>query len=186
MTADDLIRIARLSYANPRAGARAILCQNLPHAARWQALILLAVILTLIGAMGEWAMPATDMPVPQFNYFGVAVVHAVLLAVPAGLIHIIGDRTGSNAGFMDALVIVLWLQTLLLPLQLTATLALAIGPTLAQAIILMFAGVTFWLLTNFVTELHGYRSRLNVFLGILTVSIVLALLMLPFLDPNFG
>jgi hypothetical protein len=187
MTGGDLQRLAVISVISPKTGARVLLDLGLPNPVRWLALSLLAVLLTLIGAGGELlAAPPESGDAVSPGYLGVAVIHAVLLILPAALIHVIGERTGGQATFPDAVLIVVWLQFLLLPVQVAATLAQALIPSLSGAVLMTLAVATFWLLTNFVAELHGYRSRLNVFLGILTVSVVFTIFLLPFLDPSFS
>ena len=187
MTTGDIQRMAALSVISPKDGARLLLDLRLPQPVRWLGLGLMAVLLTLIGAGGEWLSgPSEGGPAVAHNYFAFAVIHVVLLVLPAALIHVIGERTGGQAGFPDAVLIVVWLQFLLLPLQAVVTLLEALAPGLTQPGLILMAAATFWLLTNFVAELHGYRSRLNVFLGILTVAIVFAIFLLPFLDPSFS
>jgi hypothetical protein len=187
MTLGDLIQLVRLSYRAPRAGARALIDMNLPHSVVWQALVLMAIVLTLLGSFGtQISGSPTGEAAPDANLFGMAVVHLVLLVTPAALVHVIGERTGGKARFADAMLLLLWLQFLILPIQIAATIMQAQGSGLTGGILLVYVVVTFWLMTNFVTELHGYRSRLHVFLGILAVSVVLGLLLLPFLDPAFA
>ncbi len=187
MTQAEFRQLMMLSYVAPRAAARYWIDQRLPLVLICQALLLMAVVLTLIGGL-EHAM-AQDQPPPQLaggNQFSVVLVHAVLLLVPAALIHVIGERSRSTARFADAILMIVWLQFVLLPIQIAATLTLGAGSGLTDAILFVYVAVTFWLLTHFVTELHGYKSRMNVFLGILTVSIVLGLMLIPFIDPSFA
>ncbi len=185
MTLTYLRMLAVLSVVDPKAAIRMLLDLRLPDRACWYALALMPVLLTLISAVVEMMISSAPAPRPV-NYFGMTVIHFVLIIVPAGLIHVIGERTGTTATFADALLTMLWLEFVLLPLQVIVLLLKAFSPELAAAALFCFAGLSIWLLTNFIAELHGYRSRLNVFLGIMTASLVMSLLVLPFMDPNFG
>ncbi len=187
MSLDSLRAIVSLSYSNPRLAARFWIDQQLSFLIVAQMLLLMAVILTLVGAVEHMVAdvdPATL--VAGGNLFSVVMIHTVLMVIPGALIHVIGDRTGSTARFADSLMMVVWLQVVVLPIQIAATLSLALGGALTSTILFAYVAVTFWILTHFVTELHGYKSRLNVFLGIMTVSIVLGVLLIPFFDPSFA
>jgi hypothetical protein len=187
MTQAEFIRMILLSYSVPRAGSRALISLRLPLPLVAQTLVLMAILLTLIGALEQAFAPTEAVPqIADGNLLVVVVIHTILLLVPAALIHVIGDRTGSTSRFADALLLVLWAQFLVLPFQLLATLTLGLGSNLTDVVLFIYVAVTFWLLTHFVTELHGYTSRLNVFLGIVAVSIVLGLMLIPFIDPSFA
>lgn len=187
MTLDVFRAIFALSYTDPRKAAQYWIGQQLSFLTAVQMLLLMAIILTLVGAIEQMV---TDIDpaslVAGGNRFSVMLIHSVLIAVPGALIHVIGDRTGSTARFADSLMMVVWLQVVVLPIQFAATLSLALGGAFTSTILFTYVAVTFWILTHFITELHGYKSRLNVFLGIMTVSIVLGLLLIPFLDPSFA
>jgi hypothetical protein len=186
MTLNDVSRLLGVSLLMPRVGVRLLLELQVPHVATWLGLGLMSVLLTLIGAAGFYLSPEGLAPNEAVNYVGFVVVHAILLALPAGLIYIVGERTGSLAPFMDALLLMVWLQVMLLPLTLISTIAVAVSEPAGQLFMVLSGVATLWFLTNFVTELHRYRSRRNVFLGIIAASVVLGVLMLPLLDPRFA
>lgn len=186
MNFGDLTRLLKVSLLMPRIGVRLLLDLHLPNAVTWLGLLLVSVLLTLMGAVGLYLAPATLPDALDANYLGFVAVHAILLLLPAGLIHIVGERTGSLAHFMEALLLMVWLQVMLLPLTLVTTIAVAVSDPVGQIVMVICGVATLWFLTNFVTELHHYRSRRNVFLGIVAASIVLGVLMLPLFDPRFA
>jgi hypothetical protein len=187
MTQFSIAQLLRQSFSSPRRTARHLISRQVRLSVLWQALFLLAILLTLIGYSGNLLMgDAGRQNIEQLNLFVTLLIHAILLLVPALLVHVIGERTGGEGRFSDALLLFLWLQVLLLPVQILATLAQSLSWSSSDAILLAYVAMALWLMTNFVTELHGYSSPLNVLLGIMTVLIVMGLLILPFLDPVFA
>jgi hypothetical protein len=73
---------------------------------------------------------------------------------------------GGTGTFPDALILMVWLQFILLCVQLVQVLAGVMLPVLADLIGLAGLGLLLWLLTNFVAELHGFRSLIAVFAGL--------------------
>ncbi|NCM97616.1 MAG: YIP1 family protein, partial [Rhodobacterales bacterium] len=77
--------------------------------------------------------------------------------------------------FDEALILVVWLQFVLLGLQAVQLVAYAVAPLLADLIGLATVALFFWLLTNFVAELHGFKSLGLVFVGVLATLVVMVL-----------
>ncbi len=104
------------------------------------------------------------------------------------LIHRVGRAFGGSGHFDGALVTMVWITALNLLVNATSVVLGIFAP--AMSILLLLGGVVvlFWILTMFVTELHGFRSPGLVALGIfatlfatsfalsVVASIVLALL----------
>jgi hypothetical protein len=95
-----------------------------------------------------------------------ALLQAAIWAVIASLIAAGGRIRGGTGTFADALILVAWLQFILLCLQLVQVVAGIVLPILADLIGLAGLGLLVWLLTNFVAELHGFRSLVAVFAGL--------------------
>jgi hypothetical protein len=72
-------------------------------------------------------------------------------------------------------LIVVWLQCLTLVLQLLQLVALVIAPPLAGIIGLGGFVLFLWLMTHFIAELHGFRNRGLVFLGMVLTALVAGL-----------
>ncbi|NJR43059.1 MAG: hypothetical protein HC767_10775 [Akkermansiaceae bacterium] len=86
----------------------------------------------------------------------------------------------------DALLVVVWLQVLMLGLQLLQVLLLLISPVLAAVVGLAGIVLFLWLLTNFVAELHGFQSLLAVFGAIVLTGFAVAFLFVFILAMFFG
>jgi hypothetical protein len=125
--------------------------------------------------------------------FRAAVLQWAFLALSVVLIHRVGRAFGGTGGFADALLIVVWLQCLTLVLQVVQLVANLLSPALAGIIGLAGFGLFLWLMTNFIAELHGFRSRGLVFVmmllsafaaGFVIVLVVASLLGPEVLMPN--
>ena len=85
-------------------------------------------------------------------------------------------RAFGGQGDLDgAIILVVWLQFVLFVLQLVQTLFLTAIPFIAQLIGFVAFFLTFYLACNFIAVLHGFRSQLNVFVGMLATLFAFAL-----------
>lgn len=188
LTFDLLRNLVGQSFRAPREAAARIMALNLPMAARWVGLGLMAVVSALLVHLSFSIQP------PEVKDFfteamtsplRTAWMQAVFMLVAVALIHRVGAWRGGRGSFADAMLLVAWLQFLLLGLQVLQLLAYAVLPILADLVGLATLGLFFWLLSNFVAELHGFRSPLVVFVGILlavfAMVVVLTLLLTFFL-----
>ena len=101
----------------------------------------------------------------------------------------IRDRLwGGQGQFGAAVVAVAWLQAIFVLLQALQLVALYVLPPLAGLIGLVSILLFFWLLTHFVTEVHGFATPVLVLIGIIltgfAVSFVLAFAMISILGPE--
>jgi hypothetical protein len=120
--------------------------------------------------------------------FRAAAVQWLFLALSVVLIHRVGQAFGGRGSFPDALLIVVWLQVLTLALQVLQLLATVIAPPLAGIIGLGGFVLFLWLMTAFITELHGFRSRGLVFVGMvlsaLGAGLILGIALILILGPE--
>src|SRR6056297_2391634 len=135
---------------DPRGVAARMMKLGLPVPVLWQALALVVTVSVLLG-QGTLLLTAGD---------GAALV--MVLAI-----HTIGRAMGGVGGFDDALTLVVWLQIVMVCLQLVQSVSFLLIPPFA--VVLGYAGLILflWLLTNFVAVLHGFQSLGVVFVMIL-------------------
>jgi hypothetical protein len=173
------------SLTQPRDVARELMAWNPPLSARWQAMFLLSVISVLmtsaaISLAGPDSMLAGDEIGGPFGSvaieFGINVF-AALLATG------IGQLAGGQGRFQDALLLMGWVQFVLLLWQIPQCLALVIAPPLFLPLVSVGIVLLFWLLTQFVTALHGFGSTLRVFFAILGVFFLFGAALSPFMQP---
>ena len=67
-----------------------------------------------------------------------------------------------------------WIEGVLVLLQAVQMVLLLLAPPLAEALGLIGIALFLWLLTNFVAELHGFRSAAKVFFTILGTVLALS------------
>ena len=164
----------------PRAALRRILDLNLPMSSRWQIFLILAVASALFSHLFLWLVGGTALMGASLSPFFTGAIQALLLLIVVGAVQLFGRAFGGTARFADTLLGVSVLQGVMVIAQCVQLLLYFALPVLGE--IAGFAAVIlfFWLLTNFVTELHGFRSRVRVFMGVIfavfCVASVLALL----------
>lgn len=179
--------LVRLSFRDPRAAARAVLALDLPTPILWQGLLLvviLSVILARVTAMllGPPMVEGEDPMMPAFfaDPLQLGFVQGCLLVVMVFAVHWVGRSFGGSGSFDGALALVAWLQFLLVCLQAVQTVAMLVLPPLSGLVTIAGIVVFFWLLTQFLCELHGFDSPAMVFLmvlvSMLTISFGLVIL----------
>lgn len=171
-----LLALARLTARQPRRGAAQIIALHLSRKVRWLAFGLMVVLSTFLVHFSF-----SIQPVDIQDFFGAtmasplrtAFLQAGFMLVSVAAIYQIGRWRGGYGRFDDALVLVVWLQTLLLGLQAVQLMLYAVVPLLADLLGLATLALFFWWLTNFVAELHGFRSLGLVFVAIIATMLVL-------------
>ncbi|HOZ31236.1 MAG TPA: YIP1 family protein [Tabrizicola sp.] len=180
--------LARLSVQNPRAAARVLLAEGVPLAARSAGLTLIAVVSAILLYPSFVLMPPEDIVSAFFaqSPLQTAVVQWLALLLSVVLIASVGRAFGGRGSLADAMLVVVWLQLLMLGVQVAQLLALVVLPPLAGLIGLIgFVGFV-WLMVNFIAELHGFRSLGLVFGGIIVTFIAAAFVLAILLALTIG
>lgn len=176
LTLDTLAGLMRLTLRSPRRGAAAVLAMKLPTPARWVAFWLMVVGSALGVHLSFVLQPAELQEVVghlMSSPFRTALMQGMVMLVSVIAMAQVGRWFGGRGRFDDALILAAWLQAILLALQVVQLVALLILPPLADLLGLVALFLMFWLLTEFVAELHGFRSAVLVFIGILVTAVVL-------------
>jgi len=179
-----LIQLLREAVTDPRGNARRLLGLGLsPQVARI-GMALAAVVSVLVlyvgSAMNGLAVSGMPSPVPM------VVVQVSAILVTALAVHFIGGRFGGRGRFNDALLLVVWLQIVLVAVQLLQLAVLVVIPPMASVITLAAIALFLWMLTGFVAELHGFTSLARVFAGIIASFLALSVLLAVVLAALFG
>jgi Yip1 domain len=186
---DQIVRLARQSLQDPRAGARSLLALGVPLPARTAGLLLMAVSSALLMHLGFLLMPATEDPTAQFmmqSPLRTAFIQWLVLVVSVFLIYRVGRAMGGNGTLSDTLLVVVWLQVIMLGVQLVQLVSLIIAPPLAGIVNLAGLVLFFWLITSFIAVLHGFASRWAVLAGIFAASFAVAVLLVLILSMIYG
>ena len=187
MTLTEFLAAAQFTLREPKKAARGLIAMNLPMSVRWLALSLVTVLSTLFLLAEIKLSPFSDDPMMLRmldSPLMLAAMQFLVLVVSAYLIARIGKFFQGVGNFDDALLLVLWMQAVLCLVQLFQILAMLTFAPLADLVGFVGLFATGWLITNFVAELHGFKSLILVFVGILlgafatmvALSIVLAVL----------
>jgi Yip1 domain len=185
----EILALARQSLEDPRAGVRRLLSLDVPMGARTLGLLLMAVATALLLHIGFLLLPPEEDPLATFmaeSPLRAAAIQWVILAVSVGLIYRIGRAWGGKGSLPDTLLVVVWLQVIMIGLQVLQTLALLVAPAVASVLGVVSVVVFFWLLASFIAELHGFASRGAVLAAVFVASFGLALMLVTVLMLIFG
>ncbi len=184
----DLLSLARFTVQSPREGARKVIGAQVPVSARWAAFALMAVLSSVLAHVSFGVMPAemkAQMGAAMASPFRTALLQAALMLVAANAIVWIGRWRGGVGRFDDVLILMVWLQFILLILQVVQVVVQMVLPQLADVVGFASIAIFLWLLSNFVAEVHKFKSVgltfLGVILSMLAMGFVLAIVMVPFM-----
>lgn len=181
LTLADLVALLRDTFAAPRPTIRRLLDAGLPFGAVGLALVLVA---TLSAVLSEITLLLTPMPGGADMIRGmaggplaIAVMQLVLLVVIVTGVDRMGRAMGGRGDLTGAVLIVVWMQVVMIALQMVQVVALVLVPPLASLIGLLSIAVFFWMMSNFIAELHRFDSLGRVFLALLIGFIGLAMVL---------
>jgi hypothetical protein len=175
------------SFTQPREVASTLVAWNPPESARWQVMILLSVVSTLMTAAAV-ALAGPDSLISGEDIggpFGSVAIEFGINILAVFLVTGIGSLAGGQGRFADALLLMGWVQFILLLWQIPQCLALILAPPLFLPLVSIGIVLLFWLLTQFTTALHGFASPLRVFFAILGVFFLFGAALAPFMQPMF-
>lgn len=171
-----LFGMALQSVPEPRKVARDILAlEGLPRNVLWQALALTLVASAWLGVLSALLFPvdpATAGPLLG-NPLLLALTEAAISGLSVFAIFWVGRMAGGTGSFNGAILVVIWLQFVLLIVELGVLFLGTFAPGLALVLWAMGIVMSFWVLSHFTAELHGFSSAGMVFFGILLTMLVL-------------
>ncbi len=174
----DWLGLARASLLSPRAAARVLLGLRLPLRRLWELMALVSVLTVLmLWVEAEVADPPTaalmtmilDRPI-----LAAAVQFGLLLVTALALLGI-GNMFGGKGDWPGALALVVWIQALMLALDVVQAVLYLVAPTLGEIAGLAGLALQAWLLTHFAAELHGFTNLWLVFFGLVISAILVGL-----------
>lgn len=180
-TVGNILGLVGLTLRDPREGASTIL-SFAPHpTVIWQMLLLIVIVSIILGEIAAALILGSGRGVAEtplsLSPFSAVFVHGGALVLVVVAIHWVGRVLGGTGSFQESLLLMTWMQFIFVVLQVAQTIALLVIPIVAELIgigaLLMF----FWLLTNFIAVVHGFRSLGMVFVGMIlsAIGIVLGL-----------
>ncbi len=186
-TAGDWLKLAANTLFEPKKCLRIVLdiVITMPQLAQATVLaIVLSMIMPLLTLMFQPSDVQKSMEGFTSQPLSVFVVQVLVLAGTAFLISVIGRFFGGHGTFKECLTAMVWLQIVLILIQVIQFFAGFISTQLSVLIFLMSVGVMLYLIVHFISEIHGFTSIMSVLFGVIAsifglsfiVSILLAML----------
>ncbi|MGF6859960.1 hypothetical protein ABIE69_000515 [Rhodobacteraceae bacterium MBR-64] len=180
-TSAPFLSLLRVTFGDPRAGMRGVLNMGLPLRASVELLVLTAVVSAVLSEISVYLAPMPE-GAELVRSIAALPISVVLLQVAFLGIVVIGiDRIGRAMGgrgdLTGAVLVVAWVQVVMIALQLAQMLAMVLVPPFSMLIGLASIGIFFWMITNFITELHGFAQRGRVFAVVFAGFMVLAMVL---------
>jgi len=175
------IDLIRLSFVAPRVAARQVLGFPLRYRTLIEVAVLGIVLNTLVTqGISTLLAPApvetleTDPPVPMITPFMAFGIDAILMTLTILAVHLIGGLFGGRGSLRESILVNAWIHYLMILVQLVAIVLTVIMPGLALLTIPLALGIFFYLLSNFVAEMHAFTSALGVFFGAIVLILILS------------
>jgi Yip1 domain len=176
------------SLFQPQQVARQLMAMNPPLQMRWQATVLLAVMSTLLTA-ATVLMAGPDSILSDDSMggpFQATVIELTINLIAVLLVTGVGQLAGGQGRFADALLLMAWVQFMRLLWQVPQSAALLIAAPLFLPLVSVGVVLMFWLLTHFITALHGFASPLRVFFTMMGLFFLIGAALAPFMRPFFA
>lgn len=170
----SLLSLVRDTVTDPRGSAGRVLSLAPPRAVLWEALGLVVILSVLLTELGELISPApVDPMMPAFMHYplAAAAVQGLLLIVTVHAIAVIGRVFGGTGDLDGALALTVWLQFVMVCLQVVQLVLLVVLPPAAGLLGIFGIGLFFWLLSHFIAVLHGFPSVMKTF-GMILFSMI--------------
>jgi hypothetical protein len=183
-----LMPLVRETFRAPRVTLAEFLALAPSREARILAAAAVVVLSALIGHLANIMFPipvATPFTWATSSPLRLLLIQGLMIVYTSAALIGVGRLFGSKARFDDALLLVVWVEFILLLLQAAQLVLMLLFPLVATLAGLASVALFFWLLTQVVAVLHGFKSLPLNFLGILG-TIFLSALALSFLLSLLG
>ncbi len=170
----ELLPLFGATITEPEAAARAVLGLRIGSQALWLALCLASVLAVLTAALLEVLIPTPPELAAQaihISPFAYAIIVMAMLMATAFALHWTGTSLGGAGRLEDSIAAVVWLQFLLILLQLGQAVLALMSPILGGLAALASLVIMLWSLINFVDVVHDFESRAKA-AGVVLVALV--------------
>ncbi|WP_208348470.1 Yip1 family protein [Pseudaestuariivita rosea] len=186
LTAQSIIALFQLSFANPKEGAEKILALGIPREANWLIVAIVAVLSGLLSAVFQMVTP--ENPQPMFmmpsSPGGLVAISAATLLSMIFAVHLAGRAFSSQGSFDDCMVLICWWQFIWIIVQSASVLLIMMIPAIGALFFLIMGGYCLWLLVSFTDVIYRFNSPgksalllVLAFLGVVfTLGFVLSIL----------
>jgi hypothetical protein len=172
----DPKRLTATTIRTPALAARELLALGLPRSTLWLALILMAALQAFLFGLSDMLIPSSA-PLPMvfrspIAFFTMAVF-ALVLTVYA--LHWAGRMLGGQGALEDVMVVIAWMQTLRVGVQLLALVLTLTFPGLALLVVFVATVFGIYILLHFINEAHRLNSLVRAG-GVLIVALIVMVL----------
>ena len=184
-----IIATLRLSLQSPRQAARVVIGWPLSAGEYWTFLALTAVLSAVLMSMQTAPTPDQIYPFMEMiptSPIGLAIFQFAGLVLSALMIFVGGRVFGGTGGFLQGLAVISWLQVMQFVLLLAQIVLMLLLPPLAGLVLLASLALILWTVPNFIAELHGFRSAIATFFGMIATFIVAAVVLSVLIVLLFG
>lgn len=186
-TASDWIKLTANTLLEPKKCLRIVLNIVITMPQLIQATVL-AIVLSMIMPLITFMLQPTDAQDAMAGFaakpISVFIIQLLVLGGSAFLITIIGRFFGGHGTFKECLTAMIWLQVVMILIQVVQFFIGFISSELSVLIFLISVGIMLYLIVHFISELHGFTRIMSVLFGVIAsifglsfiVSILLAML----------
>lgn len=164
-----LFGMALQTVPEPRKVAREIQALPYDRMVLWQVLALLLVAAAFLGVVASILFPVDPEAFgPLFaNPVMTGVAQASIAVLTVFGVYWVGRMMGGTGSFEQALLTVIWLHFVLLIIEVGVLVLGLFAPGIAMLLWVAGLVMTFWLLSHFIAEMHGFNNAGMVFAGII-------------------
>lgn len=161
-----IMRLAVETVSEPRAVATRLMGLGMPRSALWQLVVLVVVLSVILAQLTTLVAPrAMGMEMMLGGPLMLGLVQVALTVLLVFGTFYIGRAFGGTGRFDDTILLIVWLQVVMILLQLLQTALLMVLPPLAAVVGVAGLVIFVWIFINFVATLHGFASLGLVFAG---------------------
>ncbi|MEO0783416.1 MAG: Yip1 family protein [Pseudomonadota bacterium] len=166
MTFNTVKALFRTTLTDPRQGGRDVIALNLPTQGLWIALMLMAVILSLLVSGLFYVSPIPDDDLGQMIRSSPAFQSPLLFAlinwgqsvVTVYVLHFVSRMVGGEGEVRDMLSVMIWLQVMTLVLAVTFSLVSLVIPAIGALCMLLAFFWGLWAIVAFVDAASDFDS----------------------------
>lgn len=192
MNFDDLKALVGMTFRNPQGAAHVLIGSNWPMSVRWMALVLAVSVSALLAWASAQMFPLPEGSPPPAGVFALVSQPMVMATIQLGAIVLaaalmagVGRLFGGQGRFEDALLLTIWIEFVLLLVQLGQLVASLILPPAAGILGILAIAVFLWLTVQFTKALHGFQNSAKVMIVMFATALAVGFV-LSFLAAAFG
>lgn len=172
---DDYLALARDTVVRPSEALPRIMALAPPAPTRWMAAVVVVALSSILAWIASILFPVpVDTPWSPLTRspLTMAVVQLAIMGVVSGLVSGVGRMFGGQGSFADALWMMIWIDAMMLGIQVVQVVLMLIFPLTAEVLGLVAVGLFFWLLIALTKELHGFAHVGLVGIGVVGTLIL--------------